>query len=157
VRAGISVGMALLSPLQGGAPESVIAAAATAPPVQAKPDSAPPPLDSMRSGAVMEALERHSARTGGAPSRWVPRPLPPPQQSPERPLLSRLRLGASAARARMTAAFRRDDGSDDSDDAARSDAAPLLTAADTTAGAAASAGATLDAVFERMERGRGRR
>ena len=125
VRAGLDHGAAL--------------AAAAGPP--AEQAVMPPP-----SGPVMQALHRHSLRTG-APPLWTPRPLPPLQApATELSLLARLRQSATAARARVTSAFRADEGqhADNNDDAA-----PLLD----SAGAPSTAAALLDSVFARLERG----
>jgi hypothetical protein len=84
----------------------------------------------------------------------MPRPLPTePPPAHGRPLLARLQQGAAAARERVAAAIRSAAGeySDDDAGAAESDAAPLLNAGNN---AASSVGATLDAMFERLDRGR---
>jgi len=90
VRAGLDYGTAL-------------AAAAAGPP--AEQAMIPPP-----NGPVMQALHRHSLRTGASP-RWTPRPLPPlPPPATELSLLARLRQSTAAARARVVSALRADQG-----------------------------------------------
>jgi len=135
VRAGLQPGLALLAPAVETGPPAEQAAAPTG-------------------GAVMEALHRHGLRTG-APPRWTPRPLPPPLPAvTDVPLLARLRQGAAAARTRMESVFRADDERHQmqplsSADTIEDDAAPLLDSA-----RAPSTSAMLDAVFERIERGK---
>jgi hypothetical protein len=87
----------------------------------------------------MQALHRHSLRTG-APPRWTPRPLPPLQTTAELSLLARLRQSAAVAHARVASAFRAGEGEGQQTAAVDDDPAPLLDS-------------SLDAIFARMERG----
>ena len=143
VRAGLGIGLALLASSPGGEP----AATATGPPAE---QTAEPP-----SGPVMEALHRHSLRTG-APLRWTPRPLPPPLPPVTgNPLLSRLRQSAASARERLASAFRADEqGQQLAQRGGAEDDTPLLDASGGPSAGRSQTGAMLDAVFERIERGR---
>jgi hypothetical protein len=158
-------GLALLAPSHGGVPESIANAAQHAP----TPAPAPSPRGSMadgasmlpvRSSAVMEALQRHSSRSGGAPVQWVPRALPPPLPPTEQPLLARLRQGAAAARERVASALRAATGDAESSASQQrdADAAPLLpTGIRSDAPVRSlSAGDMLDRAFDAIERGRSR-
>jgi hypothetical protein len=134
VRAGLDYGGAL-------------AAAAAGPP--AEQPVMPPPR-----GPVMQALHRHSLRTG-TPPRWLPRPLPPlPPPATELSLLARLRQSTAAARTRVVSVFSPDQGqhANSIDDG---DAAPLLDSAEasTSSGSRPSTAALLDSVFARLGRG----
>ena len=134
VRAGLDYGGAL-------------AAAAAGPP--AEQPVMPPPR-----GPVMQALHRHSLRTG-TPPRWLPRPLPPlPPPATELSLLARLRQSTAAARTRVVSVFSSNQGqhANSIDDG---DAAPLLDSAEasTSSGSRPSTAALLDSVFARLGRG----